>query len=365
MLLTFMRAARLLIVTATLTAGCYRPHSLGEGGLPDASVTPVRDASMDSGRDTLPVPGCRSDLECPAPPASCARAFCFDSRCGVTEIPVACPFDSVCDFTRGCLPLTPDAFRLDTGIPDAFRPDTGVPDAFRPDTGLPDAFTIDTGPPLVGSAIRCSDGTVLRVPSHTQLDFGPTATIELWLRARAAGTIAVKGSRSGAHVFHLRIEPDATGSMSLVGGWGLGAMERLVSVPYGDRMGVWTHVALVQRDLGDTVALSIVLDGVLAATATVTDDFSDADNSLDLRMCMLDADMDEIRLWRVVREEGSITLDLRRTLPSGIMGLSAYWPLDGIGQIVLDRSLHGAEGVLGETSDAESTDPARTPDGAF
>ncbi len=385
MLRASMRSQSLLaLATALSLSGCYRVHSNGEGGVIDASArdtaSVVDDAPFDAPPDTGILMGdCRLDSDCPAPIASCARAVCLEVSCGVVEIPGACPVDSTCDLSRGCVPNLRDAGLdtgpvFDAGAPDADRADVGMRDAATfdadfPDTGpidafVPDAFVGDSGPPPTSSAIRCRPDTVLRVPNHAQLNFGPTATLELWVRARGPGTIAIKGTAGGSHIFSLRIE-GAGDAATIVGGWGNGSAERLISAPFGDRMGRWAHVALVQSDLGDTVALSLLLDGVVVSTATVPDDFVAASNSLDLLMCSFDGDLDEIRLWRVVRDATSIVADLRRSLPSGIVGLSAYWPLEGRGQIVLDRSLHGADGVLGDTFEIEVVDPMRIPDGAF
>lgn len=388
MLRAFMRWPFVSLVVLLLGAsGCYRAHSTGEAGVADAgrgeTGSSPDDARADVRFDTSVVGECRTDDDCPAPVVSCARAVCFGRGCGVEEIPGACTVDMICDLERGCVtnpdfrdggsdagPLpdvgTRDAAPFDAGFVDAFvvPPDAALFDAGLPDAWAPDAFVEDAGPLPTSSAIRCTPETVLRVPHHAQLDFGPAGTLELWVRARAPGIIAMKGSASGGHVFTLRIEgtgDDAT----ILGGWGSGADESMVVAPFGAQMGRWAHVALVQRDLGDTVEISLVIDGVLVSTATVIDDFTSVTNSLDLRICTLDADVDEIRLWRVARDETSIVADLRRMLPSGIMALSAYWPLEERGQIVLDRSFHGAEGVLGETTDVERVDPIRIRDGAF
>jgi hypothetical protein len=400
-----MRPLYVLVLVLAGASGCYRAHSTSEAGLVDAGRADGTilggDAPLDARREDTGTGGaCSSDDECPAPIASCARARCFDVSCQVVEIPGACPIGSRCDVTRGCVGLPeaggedsglfdsglvpdsglvdsgsfrdaalfdagfPDAAPFDAGFPDAAPFDAGFPDAAPFDAFVPDAFAGDAGPPPTSSAIRCTDSTVLRVPEHPRLDFGPTGTLEVWVRARAAGTIAIKGVATGLHFFTLRIEGTGDAAM-LVGGWGVGTDEALVTAPFGSAMGRWAHVALVQQDLGDSVLLSLFLDGEHVSDATVPDDFLAATNSQDFRLCTLDADLDEVRLWRVARDQTSIRADLRRMLPSGIVALSAYWPLEERGQIVLDRSLHGADGVLGETSDVERADPMRISDGAF
>jgi hypothetical protein len=88
-------------------------------------------------------------------------------------------------------------------------------------------------------------------------------------------------------------------------------------------------------------------------------------NSAPFTLGRADMDVDEVRLWRVARGQAAIRGFMRSELMPGVSGLVAYWPLDGVGQVVLDRSLNGNDGFRGSSPAEDGSDPTWIADGAF
>lgn len=76
-------------------------------------------------------------------------------------------------------------------------------------------------------------------------------------------------------------------------------------------------------------------------------------------------EIDELRIWNVVRSEEEIQSSMREVLTGQEPGLVAYWTFDeGQGQRVHESVYGQFDGVLGTTDQIESTDPRWIPSDA-
>ncbi len=265
----------------------------------------------------------------------------------------------------------PDAFfaRPDAALPDAFfaRPDAALPDAFfaRPDAALPDAAL-----PPTSRALRFTAEQVMTVPDRPALSIGPDLTLELWARLRSPGVIVIKGDPRVAYHLYLELLPSPDGALRTFrfGFAGEGRAPFEIDRPIA--RDTWTHFALVQRARPrGRLEVELFIDGESASGgplvyATV-DDYLTTFNTQPLLFGRMDMDLDEVRLWRVPRTLATLRAFMRRELPPRASGLAAYWPLGGVGQVVLDRSLGGNDGFRGTMTDEDRADPTWIPDGAF
>lgn len=80
----------------------------------------------------------------------------------------------------------------------------------------------------------------------------------------------------------------------------------------------------------------------------------------------LNGQLDEIRIWNVVRTPAEILARYNRTIDPNTAGLVGYWNFDEIqtDQRVLDSSSLGNDGMLGADSGVAADDPSRVRSGA-
>jgi hypothetical protein len=124
---------------------------------------------------------------------------------------------------------------------------------------------------------------------------------------------------------------------------------------------VWTHVAVTW--LPNTARLYV--NGQLAATnssvGTPTTSFLRAGSYVygaggD---SFFGGELDELRIWSVARTQQQIIDDMFLALDGTEADLRRLWTFDeGSGQTVTDLTSNADEGVLGETSSAEDSDPS-------
>jgi hypothetical protein len=75
--------------------------------------------------------------------------------------------------------------------------------------------------------------------------------------------------------------------------------------------------------------------------------------------------VDEVRVWNVVRSGAQILANYQHPLAGGEPGLVGYYRFDeGAGQVVVDSSSAGNDGVLGASATAGTDDPLRVMSGA-
>lgn len=370
--------------------GCYRTNTRGEmrdAGLADARSVDAWavdawavDARMDVGPSDAGADGsecaCIASSDCPPPPPSwnCLLPECLSCVCTFRMEPSLCGPGAVCDALGDCRAVPMDAFvpALDVGPrPDAFvvPVDAGPrPDAFVApvDAGPgPDAFVAPSS-----DALRFATDDQMTVPDRPGLSVGPDLTLEMWVRLRSGGILAIKGERSVAsHLYLEALPPVGDTFRTFWLGWSVRGERVMVVVDRPVPRDVWTHFALVQRGTSaGRVEIELFVDGESTGVfdAGEVGSYVGSFNSAPLIIGRADADLDEIRLWRVARTRAAIQAFMRTELdPGARSGLVAYWPLDGVGQVVLDRSLNGNDGFRGVSPADDGADPGWIADGAF
>lgn len=388
---------RLSFVFVLALPGCYLSHPPGssdfdagrprDGGpgfdarRPDSPFTTFETGPLPDGflpRDT-PFDPCAS-IDCPPPPVACATSFCDLGTCFLEPIFGACPADQHCDFVLGCTggldagfprdaPITPrDAPIIPRDAPIVPR-DTPIIPRDTPVTPLdapilpPDAPPFDAGTSSTSRAFMCSPTSVITINDRLFLGARAEMTFELWVRARGAGTISGKGV--GQRHTMLDLVPSADGTMELVAGWTDGATNSLVRTPFAAHMNRWTHLALVHRPAPSGVALELWVDAMLVASMVFPDTTSGSINRQPLEICSFDGDIDEVRMWSTARTGDLIAMSRFGMVATDAPGLVAYWPLENRAQFQSDRSLHGNDGFLGDTTVPDPRDPVFIIDGAF
>lgn len=419
----------ILVASLSGAAGCYATRGRDDVGPVDAfrhdarGVTTIDTGGpspLDTGpfifrdgdgpRDT-PFCTCASDADCPPPPPSwnCLAPFCSGAcTCTYRLEPERCEPEGICQPTGECLardlpdsgmPVDRDAalLRRDSG---PLVPDTGIhgpdPDAAFLDAGfvVPDAFFVprdafvapidafvppidafvppgrDAGRPPSSDALRFTSTQVMTVPNRPALSIGPELTLELWARLRSPGVLAIKGDPSiGSHLY-FELRPSADGSFRTFWlGWSSGGSRVIVEIDRPIGFDTWTHFAIVQQGSSTgRVQLELFVDGESVSGAIDAGDtasFLESFNSSPFVIGRTEMDVDEVRLWRVPRRRAAIQGFMRTELTPGVSGLVAYWPLDGVGQVVLDRSLNGNDGFRGGSPAEDAGDPTWIADGAF
>jgi hypothetical protein len=323
---------------------------------------------------------CVADGDCPSPPPSwnCLVASCR-CLCELRREPERCGPDALCDAAGNCQRIE----RVDAGPilrEDAFisRPDAAPFDAFVVPVDAPfvpvDAFVSrpDAGRPPSSNALRLAPGQVVTVPDRPALSLGPELTLELWVRLRSAGIIAIKGDTSvGSHLYLEARPMGADGVFRTFWlGWSFTGTRVIVELDREVRPDTWTHFAIVQRQSpAGRVEVAAFIDGDEVGSgpfdAGDVMSYLTSFNTAPFTIGRADMDVDEVRLWRVARGQAAIRGFMRSVLMPGVSGLVAYWPLDGGGQVVLDRSLNGNDGFRGSSPAEDSADPTWIADGAF
>src|SRR5262249_32319913 len=74
-------------------------------------------------------------------------------------------------------------------------------------------------------------------------------------------------------------------------------------------------------------------------------------------------EMDEVRIWNIVRTPAEIAANFNRHVAPDSQGLLGYWQFDEAidQQQISDSSIYGNHGVLGDSPAPASNDPARIP----
>ncbi|MCS6800100.1 MAG: LamG domain-containing protein [Myxococcota bacterium] len=250
----------------------------------------------------------------------------------------------------------------DTMTFDADSIEAGALDGGRRDGGRRDASPGEDGG-RVSIALRFEPTTWMSVADGPSLDLVRELTLEAWLRVRAgaSGLLAYKGDARGGRVhYYVELRDGSEIAMGFVTPAGPRLL-RAALVP--ER---WTHVAWTYRDRGDGRAEALLLvDGSLVHAEPVAADLLDATNDQPLVVGRTAADLDEIRIWDVARDPGSIAASARTRIAPGTPGLLAYWPLEERGQVALDRTLRGHDAVLGALTGEDASDPMWIDDGAL
>lgn len=332
---------------------------VGLDGGPDADAPPSTDVPFDTiwpdgGRDT--------GLDAPLRDAPLDVRFDvgFDAGRDVGPLDVGPlevgPLDAGFDAARDAgFDAGRDAGPFDVNVLDVGR-DGGL------ETGRDGG--LDAGRPPTSMARRCSTSTVITVPDRPVLST-EVMTLELWALVRGPGVIARKGDVGNRR--HLEIVVEGRGAATVLRtGWGTGTLSQSVSVPFAEHLGVYTHIAISVRPSADgRHELDLWVNAVRVGAAILPAPVFLAFNNTPLLLCSFDGDLDEVRFWGAALE--AEVLDARRFGPvsPSTGGLLAYWPIEGTGQIIFDRTLRGSDGVAGDFSTPDPRDPAGIPGGAF
>jgi hypothetical protein len=219
----------------------------------------------------------------------------------------------------------------------------------------------DTGPRDAGRVSRALSfergDRVFIAPSVT-LDITDSHTYELWFRPRVDGIVLHKGTVAEGESYQYLVE---VGDGLVVVGWGTSDASANISAPI--RMNVWNHVSVV-IDTDPMVALvTLYVDGFESASAVFPNTLFDALNDQPLLMGGFEGDIDEVRIFTFARSASAIRSTMNTRLSPPPPGMEAYWPLEEAGQIILDRTLRGNEGVLGDFTFPDPADPTWITDG--
>lgn len=246
----------------------------------------------------------------------------------------------------------PDGGFPDGGFPDSSRPDGGPVDSGRPDGGPPDV-AIDAGPP--SRALRCGSGTRLVVAHEPSLDFIREWTLEMWVRLNGApgSYMSLKGDPTAFTRTHFRVEHLMGGVIQA--GY-IADQPRLVSATIP--LNQWVHLAIVVELIpGNRLAMGLLVDGVRVDTQVYPNDQREALNDGDWRLCNHGGDIDEVRLWTIARADSVIAARRNMRFATAQPSMEAYLPLEEAGQIAIDRTGRGHEGVLGALTTPDGLDP--------
>jgi len=138
----------------------------------------------------------------------------------------------------------------------------------------------------------------------------------------------------------------------------------LVQAPTLPSANAWHHVAYSY----DTTVNMLYVDGAVAdAEMTATDERTPTSvwlGTVDGTNQLFKGELDEIRVWTVVRTAAEIQADMQHSVPGPVTGLVAYWTFDdsGSGGRALDASGSGNDVTLGDGLAANM--PTRVSSGA-
>ncbi len=235
---------------------------------------------------------------------------------------------------------------------------------------------------LAGNALMF-DGTndLGTIADSASLHLGSSATIELWIRPTTPFSTFQRFVNKGDgavcdsnRAFELMITPSSgregvqsdffTGDCT---GW-----TELVAC-HTFLPGEWAHVAAVYDAAEGKTSLfingSLLLEGTVSATgdpisqAIFPSTFPLILGSWNGSGLFYGGEMDELRIWSLVRAPADIAAKFNRLVAPDTAGLVGYWTFDeAIGdQHINDLSTFRNHGVLGDSVAPESNDPTRVP----
>jgi len=220
----------------------------------------------------------------------------------------------------------------------------------------PDAASVNPG-----MALRF-DGTddLATIAHDASLDFS-LGTIEGWvnLTDESSGALASMWGQGGlADKIMLRfLNGEASALIVRVGV--AGQSQVASAVPANQ----WTHVATVYDGTNLVLYINGVEEASVAAPGTLPTPVLDLELGVQAitgaGQTFLSGDVDEVRIWSVVRSAAEIAANYDKEVSAATNGLVAYYKFNGTGQVVVDSSASGNNGALGTGPADEAADPER------
>jgi hypothetical protein len=196
----------------------------------------------------------------------------------------------------------------------------------------------------------------MQVRTNSWLDITSKLTAEVWVKAYPGG---IKGSTDAIKPIFHKLRTDggdnfayALGTRDVYGKSQAGAQIKtdtgiFLSVPVSPtegliQDGVWTHLAMTYDATGGANNLKLYMNGQLIATSTATGNLSTADSLFFAGVYGI-WEMDELRIWGVVRTQAEIASTMNIALIGKESGLNAYYNFNGTAK---DITGHGNDGIL-------------------
>jgi hypothetical protein len=215
----------------------------------------------------------------------------------------------------------------------------------------------------VNHALKFSTNYV-NVSDDNLLDLTSTWTLEAWVKPVDASTGADQDIISKWALIYTAsyiLQIDATGRLRLVTANGSDVRVILSNGTLGDQ--TWHHVAATFSHGTVKLYLNGALDKTITGVLTplVSTEPVAFGREGTYPGGTFNGSIDEIRIWKVVRSKSQIARALTKRLLGSETGLVGYWRFDeGTGQVAADATGHGLNGRLGESTGADTWDPAWT-----
>jgi len=212
-----------------------------------------------------------------------------------------------------------------------------------------------------GNQIQLKAGKVLSfdgvndqvlVPGFSTPANGGAVTVEFWIKVLAADLRNSSTFSVGTDQYN-RLQAHAPyGNGMLYFDYGnINNPASRIAVDYNPYLGKWTHVALVSSGKANTFK-GIYINGKLVASANTSDGNATLLSGLKIgsfvnNTLFLKGQIDEFKIWSVVRTEAQIKDGLNKVVAANTAGLMLYLQMhEGTGTVVFDKSGKGLNGTL-------------------
>jgi hypothetical protein len=247
-----------------------------------------------------------------------------------------------------------------------FNNPTPTPTPTATSTATPTATsTLTPTPPTDNYALRfqpTSNPKVILMPLAPNLNFGLDMTIEFWIR-----TTSVFGGTNWYNSQWI-LDKDVPGFTTP--DWGVALRSGKITTNLSSGVatvnnGTWHHIAITRNPA--TGQQIFYVDGV--QDAVNSGGTNSQSNSLALIVGSENGaggplthafagDLDELRLWNIVRSQSEIQANMSGALSGSEPGLMGYWNFnEGSGQIAHDKTSTQAHGQLGNSVNGDNYDP--------
>ena len=164
------------------------------------------------------------------------------------------------------------------------------------------------------------DDKVVWAPGGTQQV--TNMTVEFWARVREMGQVQYSSFfNTGSSGRDFQIDLDGNDNIRLLGDYRNGV--------FGPATGEWQHIAVSFNGNGvrtDLYLNGVKVDSVSGAPDNIIQDITIGENRSGAQP--IKADIDEVRVWNVVRTPAEIQANMRQRLSGNEPGLFLYWRLD-------------------------------------